>query len=198
MNPKNLSLSGLTPPIVELPAGQSWHRVQLTKPLKGSVRVSGFILPPAGALAGRFDLADEPVAYLADSDATTLYERFFRRETRSLHIDQLKMRSIAVFTTTATLRLADLRALPEQFPVLVSQRYELSQLTARTCRDQGLHGLLYASAQHPEHACLCLFREGISRMRRSIQMPLIQASTGALHKAVVLAARGSQVPLLSD
>lgn len=108
------------------------------------------------------------------------------------------MRSLAVFTTTATLLRADLRALPEQFPVLVSQRYELSQLTARTCRDQGLHGLLYASAQHPEHTCLCLFSEGISRMKRTSHVPLIQASTGALHKAVVLAARGSQVPLISD
>jgi RES domain len=198
MNAKTLISTGLTPPIIELPAGQSWHRVQLTKALKGSVRISGFILPPAGSLSGRFDLPDEPVAYLADSDLTALYERFFRRETRSITMDQLKLRSLAVFTTTATLRLADMRALPEQFPVLVSQRYELSQLTAQICRDQGLHGLLYASAQHPAHSCLCLFGEGINRMKRSSQVSLIQANTGALHKAVVLAARGSQVPLLSE
>ena len=198
MNAKTLSLSGFAPPIIELPIGQNWHRVQLTKALKGSIRVSGFVLPPAGALSGRFDLVDEPVAYLADSDLTTLYERFFRRETRSIHVDQLKLRALAIFTNTATLRLADLRALPEQFPVLVSQRYELSQLTARRCRDQGLHGLLYASAQHPEHACLCLFSDGINLMKRTSQMPLIQTSTGALHRAVVLAVRGSQVPLLSD
>lgn len=198
MNAKTVFPSGLMPPIIELPTGQSWHRVQLSRALKGSVRVSGFILPPAGALAGRFDLADEPVAYLADSDLTTLYERFFRRETRAVHVDQFKQRALAVFTTTAPLRLADMRALPEQFPVLISQRYELSQAAARAFRDQGLHGVLYASAQHPEHACLCLFSEGISRMKRGTQIALIQLSTGALHKAVVLAARGSQVPLLSD
>lgn len=198
MNAKTVFPSGLMPLIIELPAGQSWHRVQLAKALKGSVRVSGFILPPAGALAGRFDLADEPVAYLADSDLTTLYERFFRRETRAVHVDQLKQRALTAFTTTAPLRLADMRALPEQFPVLISQRYELSQAAARAFRDQGLHGVLYASAQHPEHACLCLFGEGISRMKRSSQIALVQMSTGALHKAVVLAARGSQVPLLSN
>jgi hypothetical protein len=58
------------------------------------VRISGFILPPPGALGGRFDLADEPVAYLADSELTTLYERFFRRETRALHVEQLKLRAL--------------------------------------------------------------------------------------------------------
>ncbi len=198
MNAKTSSFPGITPPIIELPAGQNWYRVQLIKALKGSVRSCGFVLPPAGALAGRFDLVDEPVAYLADSELTTLYERFFRRETRAVHLDQLKLRALAMFTATAPLRLADMRALPEQFPVLVSQRYELSQLTARTFRDQGVHGVLYASAQHPEHACLCLFSEGIKRMKRTSQVALIQLSTGALHKAVVLAARGSQVPLLSD
>jgi hypothetical protein len=39
-------------------------------------------------------LADEPVAYLADSELTTLYERFFRRETRALHVEQLKLRAL--------------------------------------------------------------------------------------------------------
>jgi RES domain len=198
MNSKASSFPGFMPPIVELPAGQSWYRIQLLKAFKDSVRMSGFILPPPGALAGRFDLSDEPVAYLADSDLTTLYERFFRRETRAVHMDQLRQRALTVFTATTSLRLADMRALPEQFPVLISQRYELSQLMARTLRDQGLHGLLYASAQHPEHTCLCLFSEGISRMKRSNQVALVLPSTGALHKAVILAARGSQVPLLSN
>lgn len=198
MNSKTVSFSGYIPPIIELPAGQLWHRIQLIKALKGSVRISGFILPPPGALGGRFDLADEPVAYLADSELTTLYERFFRRETRALHVDQLKLRALTVFASTATLRLADLRSLPEQFPVLISQRYEASQLMAQSCRDQGLHGVVYTSAQHPEHACLCLFKSGLPHMKRLSQTALIQASTGALHKAVVVAARGAQVPLLSE
>jgi hypothetical protein len=198
MNSKTVSFSGYTPPIIELPAGQNWYRVQLIKALKGSVRSSGFILPPPGSLGGRFDLADEAVAYLADSELTTLYERFFRRETRALHVDQLRQRALMVISSTAALRLADLRALPEQFPVLISQRYEASQRMAQSCRDQGLHGLVYASAQHPEHACLCLFKSGLPLMKRLSQTALIQASTGALHKAVVVAARGAQVPLLSD
>jgi RES domain len=197
MNSKTVSFSGHIPPIIELPAGQLWHRIQLIKALKGSVRHSGFILPPPGALGGRFDLADEPVAYLADSELTALYERFFRRETRALHVDQLKLRALTAFTSTTTLRLADLRALPEQFPVLISQRYEASQLMAQSCRAQGLHGVMYASAQHPEHACLCLFTIGLSHMRRVNHAPLIKASTGALHKAVVVAARGAHVPLVS-
>lgn len=42
----------------------------------------------------------------------------------------------------------------------------------------------------------CLFEEGIARMARTANVPLVQAGTDRLHQHVVLAARGSQVPIV--
>ena len=96
----------------------------------------------------------------------------------------------------APIRLADLRGLEERYPVLQSMRYETSQEFALACRQQGLHGVLYASAQHPSHSCVCLFQAGIERTKKLDAAALVQPGTGLLHKAIVLAARGSQVPIL--
>ena len=62
----------LNPPIIEFPAHQIWHRIQRKTARKDSVRINGFVLAPSGGLAGRFDLADEPTAYLGDSPETAL------------------------------------------------------------------------------------------------------------------------------
>lgn len=78
-----MRLAELNPPIVELPAGQVFHRVQLSRPRAHSVVMNGLSMPPAGLRHGRFCLADEPVAYLADSPETALYESLLRRETVS-------------------------------------------------------------------------------------------------------------------
>lgn len=75
----------LNPPIIELAAGQVFHRVQLIRPRSNSVLLNGLSLPPVGLRHGRFCLADDPVAYLADSAETALYESLLRRETVSLH-----------------------------------------------------------------------------------------------------------------
>jgi len=58
--------------------------------------------------------------------------------------------------------------------------------------------VLYASAQQPSHSCICLFKAGIERTKKLDAVALVQPGTGLLHKAVVLAARGSQVPILRD
>ncbi|WP_395668247.1 RES family NAD+ phosphorylase [Rhodoferax sp.] len=198
MNFKTPTLLGHTPPILEIPAHQLWHRVQRKTALENSVRHKGYVLAPPGGLAGRFDLADEATAYLADSPETALYESLFRREVRSCHVSRIAQRALLSFETTSPLRLADLRGLEAHYPVLQSMRYETSHAFAAACRQQGLHGVLYASAQHPSHSCVGLFGTGIDRTKRAAAVDLVQAGTGLLHKAVVLAARGSQVPILSE
>lgn len=198
MNFKTPSLLGHTPPILEVPAQQVLHRVQRKTAHKDSVRHKGYVLAPPGRLAGRFDLAAEATAYLADSPETALYESLFRREVRSCHLSRIGQRALLTFETQAPLRLVDLRGLEAHYPVLQSMRNETSQAFAAACRQQGLHGVLYASAQHPSHSCICLFGVGMDRTKKVAAVDLVQAGTGLLHKAVVVAARGSQVPLLPE
>jgi hypothetical protein len=198
MNFKTPALLGHTPPILEVPAHQVWHRVQRKTAHKDSVRHKGYVLAPPGGLAGRFDLANEATAYLADSPETALYESLFRREVRSCHFGRIKQRVLLSFETQVPLRLVDLRGLEAHYPVLQSMRYETSQAFALACRQQGLNGVLYASAQHASHSCVCLFIAGMDRTRKASAFDLVQAGTGLLHKAVVAAARGSQVPILRE
>ena len=96
-----MNLTVLNPPFIELPDRQTWHRIQRTSWRKDSVRTRGFILPPFGVPTGRFDLPDEPTAYLADSELTSCYEALFRRDTRSYTLDQLRQRSLVAFRTAA-------------------------------------------------------------------------------------------------
>lgn len=198
MNLKRPQLLSHTPPILEIPAQQIWHRVQRKNGRGDSVRLKGYVLAPPGGLAGRFDLADEATAYVADSPETALYESLFRREVRSCHFSRIEQRALVSFETIEPVRLVDVRGLEELYPVLQSMRYETSQSFAQACRQQGLHGVLYASAQHPSHSCICLFKAGIERTRKVEAVTLVQPDTGLLHKAVILAARGSQVPILRD
>lgn len=193
-----MNFKELNPPIIELPAQQTWHRVQRKTARPGSVRLNGFILAPTGGLTGRFDLAGEPTAYLADSPETALYESLFRREVRACHWDRLQQRVLASFHTVQSLRLVDLRGIEERYPVLQSLRYDATQSFAADCRQKDLHGIVYASAQHPYHSCVCLFRAGLDRARRIAVMPLVQQTTENLHKAVMTAARGSQVPIVRE
>lgn len=191
-----MNLTELNPPFIELPEQQVWYRIQRAKARSDSVRLRGFVMAPAGTLSGRFDLADEATAYLADSELTALYESLFRREARSCHLDRLRERSLTSFRSIARLRLVDLRGLEEQYPVLQSLRYESTQGFAADCRQSNAHGVLYASAQHPHHGCVCLFKEGIDRMTIATSVPLLQPGTGRLHRSVLLAAHGSQVPVI--
>lgn len=191
-----MNFKDLDPPIVETPAHQIWHRIQRTSARRESVRFNGYVLAPAGSLAGRFDLANELTAYLADSAETALYESLFRREARSCHWEQMEQRSLVSFEGRTSLRLADLRGLEERFPVLLSMRYETSQKLAQDCREQALHGILYASAQHPHHSCVCLFKAGMERTKKITTFRLVAPVTGNLLKPVINAARGSQVPII--
>ena len=127
----------------------------------GSVRLNGHVLPPTGLLTGRFD---------------------------RYPLQRLKERSLARFETTERLRVAGIRGLEEQHPVLQSARYVITREFALDCRDRGLDGILYASAQHANHGCVCLFESGIRKLKRTAATPLVKSDTQQLHRAVVRAA----------
>lgn len=131
-----MNFKELNPPIIELPAHQIWRRIQRKPARSDSVRLNGFVLAPPGGLAGRFDLADEPTAYLGDSPETALYESLFRREVRSCHWDRLQQRVLSSFETLHRLRLVDLRGLEERYPVLQSLRCDSTQSFALDCRSR--------------------------------------------------------------
>lgn len=191
-----MKLNELNPPFIELPANQNWYRVQRSKPRRDSKRLRGFIMAPAGARSGRFDLPLEPTAYLADSAQTALYESLFRREALSCPRALLQDRSLVSFRIKSGLRLLDIRGAEERFPVLQALRYGVTRAFALECKDADAHGILYASAQHPGHGCICLFRTGIEGVAMIEALPLIQPGTGRMHLAVIDAARGSQVPIV--
>lgn len=193
-----MKLKELKPPLIELPAGQTFFRVQLLRARPGTVKTHGLLLPPAGVLSGRFCLPDQVTAYLADSAGTALFESLFRRETKSRSLGDLRQRALLQITTTQPLRLVDLRPLAEPYPLLLSLRIEQTQALALDCIKAGHQGLIYASAQHLQHACVCLFPEGIAALKRQHQWPLVKPGTRQLLHAVVDAARRSGVPLLAD
>ncbi|RYH65635.1 MAG: RES domain-containing protein [Alcaligenaceae bacterium] len=192
-----MNLTDLNPPFIELPDRQTWHRIQRTSWRKESVRTRGFILAPFGVPTGRFDLPDEPTSYLADSELTACYEALFRRDKRSYTLDQLRQRSLIEFRTAPGMRLVDLRGLEENYPVLQSLRYETTQAFAADARKAWAHGVMYASAQHPYHSCICLFQRGVARMTKTSSAPLVQTGSDRLHRSVVLAALGSQVAIVT-
>ncbi len=191
-----MNLTDLNPPFIELPPNTLWHRIQRIKSRRDSVRMGGFIMPPAGTLGGRFDLADEPTAYLADSELTALYESLFRRDARTCTLSQLRDRTLMSFRTSPGLRLVDVRGLAEPFPVLQSLRYATTQGFAAQSREAGAHGVLYASSQHPYHGCVCLFPEGVARMSKVSSAPLVKPGTDRLHRSVIDAANGAQIVIV--
>ncbi len=191
-----MNLKDLKPPLIELPAGQTFFRVQLLRARTGSVRTNGLLLPPAGVLSGRFCLPDQLTAYLADSADTALFEALFRRDTVSRSLMDLRKRALLQFTTIQRLRLVDLRPLAEPYPLLQSLRMAQTQALGRDCFQAGQDGLIYASAQHPQHACVCLFPRGIAALKRLHQWALVKPGSRQLLHPVVDAARRSGVPLI--
>lgn len=190
-----MKLQEINPTFVELPASCVFYRVQLIRSRNTSVQINGLSLPPVGLMHGRFCLPDEPVAYLADSPETALYESLLRRETISRTMSELRRKSLVEFVTTAPLRLADLRGLAEPYPVLQSLRVVQTQELAADCRAVALNGVIYASAQHPLHACVALFQSGIHRLSKRSSQRLVKPGTHRLLGVLQMALWYSRVPL---
>ena len=137
------------------------------------MRINGLLLAPTGLQSGRFCLPSEATAYLADSEHTALYESIFRRDVHSRSLADLARKSLVTFATKGRLRLADVRALAEPYPVLQAQRIAITQTFAQECRAQQLDGIVYASAQHPLHACIALFASGMAELKKVSSLPLV-------------------------
>lgn len=185
----------LNPNVIELAAPRVFHRVQLNRPRATSVQINGLSMPPVGLMLGRFCLPDEPVAYLADSQETALYESLLRRETVSRTLSELRRRSLVEFVSTGPLRLADLQSLAEPYPVLQSLRVAQTQELAADCRALSLDGVIYTSAQHPQHTCVALFQSGITRLSKSNSQRLVKPGSDRLLKVLQTALWRSGVPL---
>ena len=82
--------------------------------------------------------------------------------------------------------------------MLQSMRFETSQKLAQDCRQQDLHCILYASAQHPHHSCVCLFKAGMDRTKKTTTFRLVAPVTENLLKPVIKAALGSRIPIIRD
>lgn len=190
-----MKFKDLNPPVIELPAPSVFHRVQLIRSRTTSLQMNGLSMPPVGLMHGRFCLPNEPVAYLADSQETALYESLLRRETLGRSLSELRRKSLVEFVTTGPLRLADLRGLAEPYPVLQSLRVVQTQELAADCRAEGLDGVVYASAQHPTHTCVALFQSGITRLSKRSSQRLVKPGTNRLLKVLQMAIWRSGVPL---
>lgn len=190
-----MKFKDLNPSVIELAAPCVFYRVQLIRSRRTSVQLNGLSMPPVGLLHGRFCLPNEPVAYLADSQETALYESLLRRETVSRTLSELRRRCLVEFVTTGSLRLADLCGLAEPYPVLQSLRVAQTQELAADCRAMDLDGVIYASAQHPHHTCIALFPSGISRLSKRGSQRLVKVGTNRLLQVVQTALWRSGVPL---
>ncbi|HMN93739.1 MAG TPA: hypothetical protein PKC60_10980 [Hydrogenophaga sp.] len=90
------------------------------------------------------------------------------------------------------------RVTDDPCPLLQSLRIGQTQALALESFKAGHQGLVYASAQHPQHACVCLFPEGMATLRRLQSQPLVQPGSRRLLHEVVDAARRSGVPLIDS
>lgn len=190
-----MKFKDLNPTVIELAAPYVFYRTQLIRPRATSVQMNGVAMPPVGLMQGRYCLPGEPVAYLADSPETALYESLLRRETASRDLSELRRRCLVEFVTTGTLRLADLRGLAETYPVLQSLRVAQTQELAADCRAMDLDGMVYASAQHPYHTCVALFQTGIQQLSKRNSQRLIKPGTNRLLQVLQTALWRSGVPL---
>lgn len=182
--------------IIELPESQVFYRVQRKSRRKGSKVIRGMILPPPGILAGRFCLNNGLTAYLGDSPETALYEAIFRRDLRAhVTLDSLCAKELRTYRSNKILRLVDIRGAEEKYPFLHSMRIQHTQEFAHRCFNDGFDGIIYSSAQHPFHECICLFENGAKKMAFVEAMPLVNQGKDQLLRVVVQAALRSAIEI---
>jgi hypothetical protein len=182
-------------PELRLPPGATFYRVQFSRARRDSQRIGPLRLAPPGLMTGRFDLHGTPVAYLAESPETALYEALFRREVLAVSMARLAQRSLMSLQIDAPLTLADLRGHATTWPVLQSLRFSATQGLAADLHRRGFDGIVYRSAQQHGQDCHALFGPALAHLRRRWSQPLIHAG-GSLHRLCAQALRGSQIPLV--
>jgi hypothetical protein len=140
-----------------LAQGQSLFRVQRSTVTGAAIARGPFHLAPVGSLAGRFDLAGLPCAYLATAPDTAVFEAVFRRESTGVSIAALQLRELLAVQTNSQIVLGDLRPHATAWPVLQSLRFSETQALATEVHQAGFDGLIYCSAQHFARDCVVLF-----------------------------------------
>lgn len=155
-----MKFNELRPPVLELAPGQCFHRVQLTRARKTSVRINGLLLAPTGLQAGRFCLPSEATAYLADSEHTALYESVFRRDVHSRSLDDLARRSLVHSSPKAVCAWQICGLWPSPTPC---------------CKHKGSpsHRPLLKSAEPSTWTVLCMPQRNIPTMRASPCLPRV-------------------------
>lgn len=180
----------------EIPAGTLFYRVQRARSRRGSLSIGPFRLPPAGSCSGRFDLPHQAVGYAAESPVTAILETIARREATDVSLSGvIALRRLLALQIGQPLRLADLRPHASSWPVLQSQRLNVTQQIAADASRLGFDGLVYRSAQHYGHDCYALFQPVLGQLKLLWRKPLLDPS-GGLHRALLTALHGSQVPLV--
>jgi hypothetical protein len=178
-----------------LAPGQSLFRIQRAAVTGAAIARGPLHLPPIGTLAGRFDLAAVPCAYLAEAPDTALFEAVFRREAAGASIAVLQLRELLAVQTRSQIVLGDLLPHATAWPVLQSLRFSETQALAAGVHQAGFNGLIYRSAQHFAQDCVVLFDPGSATTKALWRVALANAQ-GAVNKWVADAARRSLVPLV--
>jgi RES domain len=177
-----------------LPSPTTLYRVQRTRARPGSVAVGRHLhVPPAGTMAGRFDLKLDTVGYFSKKPETATYETMVRRPAAMVSLSGFAQRSLVTIQSAQPLNLLDLRPHAHDWPALQSPRYaptwELAAYNA------GYDGVAYFSAQQHEAECYAIFGPAMKHLTRSAKVPLVHAS-GALHAIAAKSIIGAQVMLV--
>ncbi|HEX6704873.1 MAG TPA: RES family NAD+ phosphorylase [Albitalea sp.] len=183
-------------PELTLPDHATLFRVQRLRSRPGTVRIRDLRVPPRGLLLGRFDLVDGEVAYFAEAPETAIYETLARREAMTLPFETLRQRALLTLSSSRPIRLLDLRPHAHAYPVLQSLRLEVTQGIAGQAWAAGYEGIAFRSAQQFNADCFAIFDAALRAFRMINKKRLVEPGTDALHRAVVAAIRGSQIPLV--
>ncbi len=180
------------------PVAGTLYRIQLSKPRATTLNYGGVYVAPGGLMACRYDLPAVAVAYFTFDESTAMYETFARREAALVPLAVLGLRSLLTASFSgAGLNIADLRPHTSDWPALQSMRYSSTQDLARDLVSAGCAGALYASAQRPGSDCLALFGAAVIGLVSVLRTdPLYDVTAGRLHRCVVDAARGAELPVV--
>jgi hypothetical protein len=183
-------------PDLILPEHSVLYRIQRRRPRRGAVPIGPIRVPQRGGLIGRFDVVTDEVGYFAESPETAIYETLARREATHLSQSELRRRVLLVLHTVRPLRLLDLRQHANAYPVLQSLRFHVTQEISADAYGAGYEGIVYQSAQQYGCDCFSLNSNAMRGLRLASKKLLIEPGTGALHRALALAIRGSQIAVV--
>jgi RES domain-containing protein len=179
-----------------LPSPTTLYRVQRTRARPASVTIGRHLhVPPAGTMAGRFNLKLDTVGYFSGKPETATYETMVRRPAAMVSLSEFSKRSLVTTQSAQPLNLLDLRAHAHDWPALQSPRYAPMWELAEDAYNAGYDGVVYYSAQQHGAECYAIFGRAMKHLTRSVKVPLVHAS-GALHAIAAKSIIGAQVMLV--